>query len=138
MKKQIVILAVSLLLLGSVSIFAQEVKSNGNIQLTENSIDNYLVGLNSNNLGLRISSAYFLGEYKISEAIIPLMKMLNNEKSEEARIIAALSLVKIGTGKAVYAVKQASDFDKSERVRNLCAKFYSSFTYAENEKEKTL
>jgi HEAT repeat protein len=73
-----------------------------------------------------------LGEYKTSEAIIPLMKMLNSEKSEGARIMAALSLVKIGTDKAVYAVKQAANFDKSERVRNMCEKFYNNFTYAEN------
>jgi hypothetical protein len=137
MKKQIVILAISLLLLGAVSTFAEEEKSNGVSYLTEEEIDNYVTGIHSNNLGLRVSCAYFLGEYKVSEAIIPLMKMLNSEKSEEGRIIAALSLIKIGTGKAVYAVKQAANLDRSERVRNLCEKFYNSFAYAENEQKES-
>lgn len=137
MKKHIVILAISLLLLGAVSTFAKEAKSNISTQLTKEAVDNYLAGINSNNLGLRVSCAYYLGEYKTPEAIIPLMKMLNSEKSEEARIVAALSLIKIGTDKAVYAVKQAANLDKSERVRNLCEKFYNSFTYAEKEQIDT-
>jgi len=132
MKKHVVILAISLLLLGAVSIFAEEIKSNVSTHLTEEAVNNYLEGINSNNLGLRVSCAYYLGEYKVSEAILPLMKMLNRDKSEEARIVAALSLIKIGSDKAVFAVKQAANFDKSERVRNLCEKFYNSFTYAEN------
>jgi HEAT repeat protein len=131
MKKHVVILAVSLLLLGTISIFAQETNSNGNLPLSQEAIDNYLVGMQSDNLGLRVSCAYFLGEYKASEAIIPLMKMLHSDKSDAARIVAALSLTKIGSDKSVFAVKQAARFDESERVRNLCAKFYNSYTYLE-------
>ena len=37
--------------------------------------DNLIVGVLSDNLGLRISSAYFLGEIKSEKAIIPLLKM---------------------------------------------------------------
>lgn len=131
MKKNIVILTVSLLLLGTISIFAQGTNSNKILPLSNEAIDNYLVGMQSDNIGVRVSCAYFLGEYNVSEGIIPLMKMLHNEKSEAARIIAALSLTKIGSDKAVFAVKQAARFDESERVRNLCAKFYNSFTYVE-------
>jgi HEAT repeat protein len=133
MKTQIVILAAVLLLgISSVNIRAEK-RADENI-LTKDAVSNYLVGIKSDNEGLRISCAYFMGEYKVEDAIIPLMKMLNSEKSEEARIIAALSLAKIGTGKAVYAVKQASVLDSSERVRNLCARFYSSLAM---EKGKT-
>jgi len=125
MKTKIVVLAAFLLLgVSSVKILAEE-RADENI-LTKEAVSNYLVGINSDNEGLRISCAYYLGEYKVEEAIIPLMKMLNSEKNEDARIIAALSLAKIGTGKAIYAVKQASVLDSSERVRTLCARFYSS------------
>ncbi len=130
MKKQVVILAVSLLL-SAATVIGQTLKPNDGNILTKEAVDNYMVGVNSSNDGLRISSAYFLGEYRVEEAIIPLMKMLHNEKTEEGRIIAALSLTKIGTGKAVYAVKQAAVFDDSQRVRDLCAKFYNSYAAAE-------
>jgi HEAT repeat protein len=123
MKKLLVILAAALLLsVSSENILAQK-RVDGNI-LTKDAVRNYLFDLTSNNEGVRISSAYFLGEYKVGEAVIPLMKMLNSEANEQARIVAALSLTKIKTGKAVYAVKQASILDNSQRVRNLCTRFY--------------
>ena len=138
MKKRVVVLAVSLLLLGAVTTFAQDVKSNGAAPLTKESVNNYLADMKSDNPGVRVSAAFFAGEYKIEEAVIPLMKMLNSEKSEEARIIAALSLVKIGTGKAVYAVKQSATLDNSERVRTLCARFYNSIALSEANSEAVL
>ena len=125
MKKQVVMLAVALLL-GATSIFAYGKKSNDGV-INDNAIKNYLVGMKSDNEGLRFSCAYLLGEYKIEKAIIPLMAMLHNEKTEEGRIVAALSLIKIGTGQSIFAVKQAATFDKSERVRNLCSLFYNHY-----------
>lgn len=88
---------------------------------------NLLEGLSSDNLGLRVSSAHFLGEYKSDKAIIPLLKMLHDEKSEGARIQAALSLIKIGSEKAVSMVRKASIFDESQRVRIMCARFYNTY-----------
>ncbi len=125
MKKQVVML-VAVLLLGATSIFASGKKSNDGV-INDKAIKNYMIGLKSDNVGLRFSCAYLLGEYKIEKAIIPLMAMLHNEKTEEGRIVAALSLIKIGTGQSIFAVKQAATFDKSERVRNLCSLFYNHY-----------
>lgn len=88
--------------------------------------DNLLVGLATDNMGLQISCAYFLGEMKSERAVIPLLKMLKSGETEEERIIAALSLAKINTGKASFAVKQRIIFDDSERVQRLCKLFYDS------------
>ena len=93
----------------------------------ENIEDNLLEGLTSENLGLRISTAYYLGEYKSERALIPLIKMLHNEKEDGARIQAALSLIKIGDPKGAFMVKQAAKFDESARVRNFCNKFYNAY-----------
>jgi HEAT repeat protein len=89
--------------------------------------ENLLEGVKSDNLGLRISCAYYLGEYKVEKAVIPLLKMLHSDKEPVARIQAALSLIKIGNPKGVFMVKQAAKFDESKRVRNLCSKFYNAF-----------
>jgi HEAT repeat protein len=89
--------------------------------------ENLLEGVKSDNLGLRISSAYYLGEYKVEKAVIPLLKMLHLDKEPAARIQAALSLIKIGNLKGVFMVKQAAKFDESKWVRNLCSKFYNAF-----------
>jgi len=98
-------------------------KSNVNLAVIEN---NLMSGLTSDNFGLRMSSAYYLGEYKTEKAVIPLIKMLHSEKEESARIQAALSLIKIGNAKGIFMVKQAAKFDESQRVRNLCNKFYNA------------
>ena len=44
---------------------------------------NLLIGLESKNNGLISSSAFYLGEYNSTQAVIPLMKILKNSESGE-------------------------------------------------------
>ncbi len=87
-------------------------------------VENLLDGLQSNNYGLRTSSAFILGEIRAVEAVYPLMRMLRTEECEEGRIVAALALYKIDNPKGTFAVKQATRFDRSKRVRKMCTNFY--------------
>ena len=68
-----------------------------------------------------------IGELQLSQAVIPLLRILHNEENEELRIAAALALYKIGSPIAINAVKQAIRFDDSERVSKLCANFYNEY-----------
>jgi hypothetical protein len=90
-------------------------------------IENYLIGLESENNGLISSSSYFLGEIKSDEAVIPLMKILKNSDEEELRIAAALALLKIGDERGIFAIKRAIEFDESKRVSDICSKFYNDY-----------
>ena len=85
---------------------------------------NLIAGLKSENIGLVTSSAYYLGEYGSSKSIIPLLKVLKSGDTEGERISAAVALSKINTEQARFAVKRRAIFDGSERVRNLCGRFY--------------
>jgi len=87
---------------------------------------NLIKGLESGNDGVILDAVYYLGEYKCESATIPLMKILNDHKNDRMRIMAALALTKIGTGKSLYAVKQNSYLDRNESVRNFCFKFFSA------------
>jgi hypothetical protein len=94
-------------------------------RINDESIDlNYLEGIKAGNEGLRISASYYLGERKSSKAVIPLMKILKSDKSPEARIMAALSLFKIGDERGIYAIKQAIQFDDNDWVKKMCGIFY--------------
>ena len=62
--------------------FASSPERSRSAFTTEFIEDNLLEGLSSDNLGLRISTAYFLGEFRTEKAVIPLIKMLHNEKEE--------------------------------------------------------
>ncbi|PJA97095.1 MAG: hypothetical protein CO129_03070 [Ignavibacteriales bacterium CG_4_9_14_3_um_filter_34_10] len=90
---------------------------------------NLLAGLTSENEGLRLSCAYFLGEYKSESAVIPLMNALNTEDNICMRIIAALSLIKIGDERGVFLVQRTSVFDDCEVVRKISERFYLAYLH---------
>lgn len=94
-------------------------------RITESDIDkNYIEGVKSDNLGLRVSASYYLGERKSSRGVIPLMYVLRNDDSAEARIMAALSLFKIGDERGIFAIQKAIEFDENKQVRKMCEIFY--------------
>jgi HEAT repeat protein len=68
-----------------------------------------------------------IGELKVKNAVIPLLRMLRNEKSDEAKIVAALALYKLGTPMSINALFQATRFDESKRVRKICSGFYLDY-----------
>lgn len=105
----------------SFSLDSPVMKASVNIEVI---FKNLMVGVKSDNYGLRTSSAMMLGELKADESVIVLLSMLHKEESDEARIAAALSLLKINDSRGIYAIKQAIRFDKSERVKRMCEKFY--------------
>lgn len=126
MKRVIQYLVIFTIILSlSVSVMAGDVENKK--QITENTILSLLEGLNSDNLGLRTSCAYMLGELKFSGSVIPLMQVLREDKNEEARISAALALYKIGTPLSINAVKQAIKFDNCDRVSKHASDFYNEY-----------
>jgi HEAT repeat protein len=93
-------------------------------------VTNLMQGLCTQNKGVRESAAFMLGEQKAIAGVVPLMKMLRDCDEESSRIVAALSLARIGDPRGTYAVKQAARFDKSQKVRTLCAWFYNQYVQA--------
>jgi hypothetical protein len=95
---------------------------------------NYLTGLNSNNPGLQMSCAYFLGEMKSGKAVIPLMEKFNNEKNEGAKLVYAWALLKIGDARGVYLVKRECEIGNCENIRPMLAQFYNDYLLKTNGK----
>ncbi len=124
MKTTIVLLAAALVLCTSVRA-AEKVTSKID---QEQVVKNLVFNLSSENKGVRESSAYMLGELKFEDGIIPLMAILHSDPNESSRIVAALSLSKIGEPRGIFAVKQAVRFDESQRVRLVCAWFANLYT----------
>lgn len=88
---------------------------------------NLIMGVQSDNLGLRTSAAMMLGDLRSTKSVFALMGMLKNDPNEGGRIAAALALYKIGSPIGIYAVKQTARLDDSGRVRKLCSLFYQDF-----------
>ncbi len=127
MKKFILVsVVITTVILFSAILFSQPV-SKRSIQMTENQIsENLLIGMESSNKGLCASSTYLMGELCCKKRVIPLLSLLHDAKCEEIRILAALSLCKIGDARGLYAVKRAAFFDESKRVKRLCNLFYKA------------
>lgn len=89
----------------------------------------YLDGITSDNEGVRASAATFLGYLKSDKAVLPLMKMMRDEKNEDSRILAALALIRIGDSQGVYMVGRTALYNSSDRVKRIAEKFYNQFTY---------
>ena len=126
MNSKVALLLLVLLTITSLGLAAEPAKETRLLN-KEIVVENYLIGLESENKGLMSSSAFYLGELKSQEAVIPLMKILKNSDEEELRIAAALSLLKIGEARGIYAIKRAIKFDESKRVRDICSKFYNNY-----------
>ena len=93
---------------------------------------NYLTGLNSDNQGLKVSSAYFLGDMKSHKAVIPLMKMFRNEKNDGAKLIAAWSLLKIGDSRGVFLVKREGELGNCDGIRCMLTQLYQDYCLKTN------
>jgi HEAT repeat protein len=126
MKRSATLFAVSLFLLLSQLLFPQEI-ANLSSPAKEACIKTLFEGINSENEGLQAGCAYMFGELCCNKAVISLLEILHNNPKEEMRILAALSLYKIGDLRGIFAVKQAIKFDESERVSKLCEGFYKSY-----------
>lgn len=120
----VVIMPVILL---NINMFSQNLPEHSSKMNEAQITKNLLIGIQSCNKGLCASCTYLLGKFCCKKSVVPLLSLLHNAKCEEIRILAALSLVKIGDGRGVFAVKRAAVFDESERVKKLCNLFYKAY-----------
>ena len=128
MKKLLIsVFTLTVFIFTTLTVFASNKEKESKSEARQKIESNLLMGIKSDNEGLRISSAYFLGELKSEKALLPLMEMLRSEENEGARLMAALSLVKIGSERGLYMLKREAQFNSSKRVRNMCKIFYNAY-----------
>jgi hypothetical protein len=126
MKRSIILFAVSLILIFSFQILPQETADRNSSEM-EACFKTLQQGLNSDNLGLQAGCAYMVGELSCQRSVITLLKLLHDCPSEELRILAALSLYKIGDLRGIFAIKQAIKLDESKRVQRMCEIYYKAY-----------
>ena len=137
MKKYILSFLAITLVLTSINAFAGVKKKK--VEKTINAeaiVQNLKVGLSSDNYGLKVSSAYVLEQLiccnvitadDASDAIIPLLKILKDEKSDEARIVAALALYHLNSDRGAMIYGFAAKNDDSERFSKFSDLLYREY-----------
>ena len=99
-------------------------------------VDNLTIGIESENSGLHTSSALvmydlinaaYLESSDASKAMIPLLKLLNEGKTEEERIAAAVALYQLGNPMGIYRLRGVAIFDDNEKVATVCKNLYVTY-----------
>jgi len=99
-------------------------------------VDNLTVAIVSENPGLHTSGALVLSDLIIesylegsdaSKAMIPLLQLLKNGKTDEERIAAAVALYQLGNAIGIYQLRGVAVFDDNEKVATVCKNLY--YTY---------
>jgi len=126
MKRIAILFSVSVCLILPFQIIPQETAGLNSSQI-EACYKTLQLGLNSDNDGLKAGCAYMAGEIRCQRSVVCLLNILHNNPSEELRILAALSLYKIGDARGIYAIKRAIKYDESKRVQRMCEIFYKAY-----------
>jgi HEAT repeat protein len=93
----------------------------------KSAIENLKTGIKSNNYGLKRSSIYYAGYYRIADALPALTETVKKEQDPKTRILIALVLYKIGEEKGINLVKEMADKDKDNEVRRMCTCIYNAY-----------
>ncbi len=103
-------------------------KDNSAEQFDNNTVQNFIMGINSDNQGLCESCIYYAGYYRINGTVEALVSVLNdNSKNPVLRILAAVSLYRIGDVRGIRAIRDVVQFDKSESVKTICSRLYNEY-----------
>jgi HEAT repeat protein len=111
----------SLSLLFVVTIGELTAQTNSIKEITNNkyALQNLLENIKSDNDGVKRSSIYFVGYYRIAEAEEALIEQLKLEQNPSNRILIALVLYELGSEDGLLAVKELASNDRNHKVRRI-------------------
>jgi len=114
------------ILLLSSSASAQK-RSISDVTDNEYALKNLIAGIQSENNGLKRSSIYFAGKYRIAEVENVLVNQLEKEVNPSTRILIALVLYEMGSTEGLLAVRQLAQNDDDASVRRMATHIYNEY-----------
>ncbi len=96
-RTKLVIVSLTLLFVATISELTAQPNSIKDITNIKYAFDNLLEGIKSDNNGVKRSSIYFVGYYRITEAEEALIEQLKKEQNPSNRILIALVLYELGS-----------------------------------------
>jgi HEAT repeat protein len=110
----------------NINLFAQPIPIT-DVTKNEYALDNLKSGINSENIGVRKSSIYFAGKYRIAEVVNCLVERLENEEEASIRLLIAYSLYEIKDSEGMNAVKELSIKDNDIKVKRMSSNLYEEY-----------
>lgn len=121
--KSVLVLILGMIL--SSNLFAQ----NSLAEFTKHkyALNNLEMGIHSENEGIRKSSIYFAGKYKVEETAGVLISQLHKEENASIRVLIALALFEMDSKEGLDAIRKLSVNDDNFKVRRMAAFIYKEF-----------
>ena len=119
------------------SVYAQK-NSIKDVTTNKHSLQNLVAGIRSDNAGVKRSSIYFAGKYRIAETEDALIEQLKNEKDASTRILIALVLYEMGSEEGLLEIKNLSQKDEDAKVRRMSTNIYNEFLINDSENAVSL
>jgi len=121
-----VVMLLMLFTMSGTAIGGSNTKSELNT-LPYNSIQSLVSGLNSNNNGVIIGCAIMAGEYKVTETVKHLAKILNSDLSYDVKTAAVYALYQIQNKEALIALKKACVMNKCPFLKQSAEVFLNHY-----------
>lgn len=103
------------------SIFCSTVGfSQAKINVPKGAVVNLIAGIKSDNYGLRRTSIYFAGEYRIDEAGKALIEAFKKEEFPANKVLIAYSLYRIGNMKNLKELNEIIKNENNMEVKTIC------------------
>lgn len=121
-----------LLFIAANNVNAQSEKKSSKVviekyDLPNSAVESLIMGIKSDNPGLRRSSIFYAGQYRLEKAVDCLIDALKNEKDPSTKILIALSLYKIGDPIAIDLIKDMVSIEANPKVKNMLSAIYSEY-----------
>jgi hypothetical protein len=90
-------------------------------------LQNLLMGIQSENAGVRESSIYFAGQYRFIDAEDALINQLKVEKDSEIKVLIGLALFRMNSEKGMNELQRLASSDENPRVRRMSYAIYNEY-----------
>jgi len=97
------------------------------ITKTKNAQENLIMGIKSYNDGVRESSIYFAGKYRLIDTEQALIDQLKIERDSDIKVLIGLALFRMGSEKGMIELQKLASKDDNPRVRKMSYAIYNEY-----------
>jgi HEAT repeat protein len=135
-RTKLLVAALSLFIVAAMGRLSAQTNSISEITNNKYALQNLLDGIQSDNNGVKRTSIYYVGKYRIKEAGSVLLNQLLHESNPSNRILIALVLYELGSEEGLLEIKKLAKSDTDENVRRMSTHIY--YEYISYDKDRDL
>jgi len=113
--------------------FAQ-VQKVSDITKSKNALENLITGIKSENEGVRESSIYIAGQYRLIDTEEALISQLKIEKKSDIKVLIGLALFRMNSEKGMKEMQVLARSDSDSKVRRMSYAIYNEYQVKNLEK----